>query len=142
MYSQTHQPVVLRIIAGYLLLKEREPFKDHLSTHGCLTSLRNKPQQSLGKLHYKYLPKLLVNVYSCCLMEKSVSCCYGVEGKSDHIYRVSLFYGMEWNILQHYFPERNNCSTLIYMQILLVWDCGVIYAATELRIYSLHYILQ
>ena len=31
--------------------------------------------------------------------------------------------------------------TLVYLQTLLVWDCGVIYAATELHIHSLHLIL-
>ena len=36
--------------------------------------------------------------------------------------------------------EQNNCLTLVYMKTLLVWDCRVIYAATELYIYSLHLI--
>ena len=41
---------------------EMEQFEDHLSTRGCLTSLRNKPQQ-----------KEPVNVYSYCVMVKTVS---------------------------------------------------------------------
>ena len=52
---------------------DMEPFKDHPSTHGCLTSLRNK--SSLGKLQCQYLTELLVNVYRYSLMEKSVSRC-------------------------------------------------------------------
>ena len=91
---------------------EKEPFKDHPSTCGCLTSLRNKPQQSLGKLHYQYLPELLVNVYSCCLMKKSVSCCYGVEGKSSTF--IGCHYSMEWN--------RMFCSILSGMEQLFNID--------------------
>ena len=55
-----------------------EPFKDYPSTSGCLTSLGNKPQQKHpGKLAVaEQLPELLVNVYSYCVMVKSVSCCY------------------------------------------------------------------
>ena len=52
---------------------EMEPFKQHLSTHGYLTSLRNKPQQKQpGQLSTVILPELLVNVYG---YEESVSCC-------------------------------------------------------------------
>ena len=41
------------------------PFKDHLSTHGCLTSLRNQPEQMQpGQFHHQYLPELLINIYS------------------------------------------------------------------------------
>ena len=54
---------------------EIEPFEDHSSTHGHLTSLRNKPKQSnLGNFQYKYLPELLVNVYSYHLMVKLKVC--------------------------------------------------------------------
>ena len=50
-------------------------FKDHLSTHGCLTSLRNRPLQSnLGNFQHQYLPELLVNVYSYYVMMNNVSC--------------------------------------------------------------------
>ena len=50
---------------------EMEPFEDHLSTCGRLTSIRNKPQQKqLGNFQHHYLPQLLVNVYSYCLMLK------------------------------------------------------------------------
>ena len=52
---------------------DMEPFIDHPSTHGCLTSLRNK--SSLGKLQCQYVTELLINVYSYRLMEKSVSSC-------------------------------------------------------------------
>ena len=62
------------------------------------------------------------------------------RGPDLRFYWVSLFYGTERNVLLHYFPERNNCLTLVYMKTLLVWDCGVIHAATQLHIYSLHLI--
>ena len=40
-----------------------EPFEDHPSTHGCLTSFRNKPQQKqpeLGNFQHQYLTELLM----------------------------------------------------------------------------------
>ena len=53
---------------------DMEPFEDDPSTRGCLTSLRNKPQESnLGNFQHQYLAELLVNVYSYHLMVKSVS---------------------------------------------------------------------
>ena len=58
---------------------EMEPFKDHSRTRGHLIGLRNKPQQNqpgqLSAQVVKYLPEMLVNVYSYRVMEKSVSCC-------------------------------------------------------------------
>ena len=45
-----------------------EPTEDHQNTHGCLTSLRNK--NNLGNFQHQYLPELLVNVYSYCVMVK------------------------------------------------------------------------
>ena len=56
---------------------EREPFKDHQNTCGHLTqaSGTSHSKSSLGNLQYLYVDKLLVNVYSYHLMEKSVSCC-------------------------------------------------------------------
>ena len=51
-------------------------FKDHLSTHGHLISLKNKQQQSsLNDFQHQYLSELLVNAYSYHMMVKSVSCC-------------------------------------------------------------------
>ena len=48
-----------------------EPFKDHLSTHGDLTRLRNTPQQKQpSDVHLKYLPESLVNAYTYHLMVK------------------------------------------------------------------------
>ena len=41
---QTHQPVMVDSWQS-ACPGEIEPFKDHSSTHGCLTSLRNKSQQ-------------------------------------------------------------------------------------------------
>ena len=52
---------------------EVEPFKGALSTHGRLTSLRNK--RSPGNFQHQYLPEVLVNVYVYRLIVKSVSCC-------------------------------------------------------------------
>ena len=53
---------------------DMEPLEGDQSTQRCITSLRNKPQQSsLGKVHHQYLAELLVNVYSYHLMVKSVS---------------------------------------------------------------------
>ena len=50
---------------------EMEPFKHHQSTHGYLTSLRNKPQQKQPRqLSTVILPELLVNVYGYCVMMK------------------------------------------------------------------------
>ena len=56
---------------------EMEPFKDHLSTHGHLTSLSNSHNKSIpGKfITNTYLPELLVNVYSYHVMVKSMSYC-------------------------------------------------------------------
>ena len=51
---------------------EREPFEDHPSTRGCLTS-HNK--SCLGNFQHQYLAELLVNIYSNPLMVKSLSCC-------------------------------------------------------------------
>ena len=51
---------------------EMELFEDHPSTCGHLTS---HSKSSLSNFQYKYLHELLVNVYTCCLMVKSVSCC-------------------------------------------------------------------
>ena len=52
-----------------------KPSEGDLYTHGCLTSLRNKPQQSSpGNFQHQYLAELFVNMYSYCLMVKSVSC--------------------------------------------------------------------
>ena len=59
------------------------PFEDRSSTRGCLTSLRNKPQQSknsLGNFQHQYLAELLVNMHSYHLMVKSVSC-FCVHGR-------------------------------------------------------------
>ena len=60
---------------------DMQPFEGDPDTRGCLTSLRNKPQQnSLANFQHHYLAELLVNVYSYRLMVKSVSCCC-VRGK-------------------------------------------------------------
>ena len=51
---------------------DMEPFKGNSSTHGCLTNLSNKPQQSsLGNFQHHYPLELLVNVYSYRLIVKS-----------------------------------------------------------------------
>ena len=56
--------------------RDMQPFEGNPYTRGCLASLRNKPQQSSpGNFQHQYLAELLVNVYSYCLMVKSVSCC-------------------------------------------------------------------
>ena len=52
---------------------DMQPFEGDPYTHGRLTSLRNK--SSPGNFQHQYLAELLVNVYSYCLMVKSVSCC-------------------------------------------------------------------
>ena len=46
-HCQTHQPVMSVIHYSWLSVcpGEIEPYKDHPSTYGHLTSLRNKPQQ-------------------------------------------------------------------------------------------------
>ena len=55
---------------------DMQPFEGDLYTRGRLTNLRNKPQQKQpGNFQHQYLAKLLVNLYSYCLMVKSVSCC-------------------------------------------------------------------
>ena len=58
---------------------DMQSFEGDPSTHGCLTSLRNK--SSPGNFQHQYLPELLVNVYSYRLMLKSVSCCcvHGIQ---------------------------------------------------------------
>ena len=54
-----------KVILAVCLSRGMEPFKDHPSTCGCLTSLRNKLQQSsLGNFQQHYLPELLANVYN------------------------------------------------------------------------------
>ena len=73
-----------------------EPFKGDPSTHGCQTSLRNKPQKksSLGNFQHQYLTELLVNVHSYCLMVKIVSCCC-VRGKwlfSNPVTIIGIYY--------------------------------------------------
>ena len=54
-----------------------EPFKDHLSTHGCLTRAleTSYSKSSLNNFQHQYLPELLVKMYSYCTVEKSVSYC-------------------------------------------------------------------
>ena len=55
---------------------DMQPFESDPYTCGRLTSLRNKPQQKQpGNFQHHYMAELLVNVYSYCLMVKSVSCC-------------------------------------------------------------------
>ena len=55
---------------------DMQPFEGDPYTRGHLTSLRNKPQQKQpSNFQHQYLAELLVNVYSYCLMVKSVSCC-------------------------------------------------------------------
>ena len=55
---------------------DMQPFEGDPYTHGCLTSLRTSDSKSsLGNFQHQYLAELLVNVYSYCLMVKSVSCC-------------------------------------------------------------------
>ena len=51
-----------------------KPCKGHPSACGHLISLRNKPYSKsiLGNCQHQYLPQLLVNVYSYCVMMKSV----------------------------------------------------------------------
>ena len=67
-----------------------EPFKDHLSTRGCLTSLKNKSQQNQpGKLLAPIPPELLVNEYSYHLMVKCVLLLHVWKPtflRSSHIY--------------------------------------------------------
>ena len=68
-----------------------EPFEGDPSTCGCLTSLRNKPQQSSqGNFQHQYMPQLLVNVYSYRLMVKKcvlLLCAWKASFlKSGHIY--------------------------------------------------------
>ena len=79
-HGQTHWAVVWGITACYLVVQQRcaayGSFKDHLSTYGCLTSLRKKLQQTQPEDSHQFLPEWLVNVYSYCVMvTKSVSCC-------------------------------------------------------------------
>ena len=48
MHTLAHQPVFLSFTAGCRLVQgkiELVIIKDHPNTHGCLTSLRNKPQK-------------------------------------------------------------------------------------------------
>ena len=53
---------------------DMQPFEGDPYTRGRLTSLRNKPQQnSLGNFQPQYPAELLVNVYSYCLMVKSLA---------------------------------------------------------------------
>ena len=55
---------------------KREPFKDHQIICGRLkASVTSHSKSRLGKRLYQYLAKLLVNVSSYELMEKSVVCC-------------------------------------------------------------------
>ena len=64
------------------LSREIEPSEGHPCTRGCLTSLRNKPQQKHpGKLSASCLHELLVNVYSICLMVNCMSYCYVHESR-------------------------------------------------------------
>ena len=51
---------------------DMQPFKGDPYTHGRLTS---HSKSSLGNFQHQYLAELLVNVYSYCLMVKSVSSC-------------------------------------------------------------------
>ena len=56
---------------------EMEPFEGDLSlVHIRQASETSHTQSSLDNFHHQYLAELLVNVYSYCLMVKSVSCCY------------------------------------------------------------------
>ena len=53
---------------------DMEPFEGNLSTHGRLISFRNKLQRKQpGQLSPSILGLLLVNVYSYCVMVKSIS---------------------------------------------------------------------
>ena len=55
---------------------DMQPLEGDPNTHGCLTSLRNKPctakqQNGLGNFQHQYLPELLVNA---CVQLSFVSC--------------------------------------------------------------------
>ena len=52
---------------------DMQTFEGDPYTRGRLTSLRNK--SSPGNFQHQYQAELLANVYSHCLMVKSVSCC-------------------------------------------------------------------
>ena len=55
---------------------DMQPFEGDPYTRGHLTSLKNKlSKSSPGNFQHQYLAELLVNMYSYCLMVKSVSCC-------------------------------------------------------------------
>ena len=93
---------------------DMQPFEGDPYTHGCLTSLRNKPSKSSpGNFQHQYLAELLVNMYSYCLMVKSVSC-YCVRGSW-------LFSNLVTYVLQRY-PFQ---QTLINDTISLF--CAILY---------------
>ena len=59
---------------------EMEPLKDHLNTRGCLTNLRNKPQQSsLGNFQHQYLSEMLVYGYHVTMKSVSSCCVHGSQ---------------------------------------------------------------
>ena len=60
----------------FACLGDVEPFEVHPSICGSLTSFRNQPQEkTMGNFQHQYLPEQLVNVYSYCVIVKSVFCC-------------------------------------------------------------------
>ena len=55
---------------------DMQPFEGHPHTRARLTSPEaSHSKSSPGNFQHQYLAELLVNVYSYCLMVKSVSCC-------------------------------------------------------------------
>ena len=75
---------------------------------------QNQSKNSLGNFQYQYLPKLLVNVYSYCLMVKSVLLYAWKQAflKSGHIYIVIQLI-MDWRIYQIVYSKRLCFSNIL-----------------------------
>ena len=105
---------------------DMQPFEGNPSTCGCLTDLRNTPQQKKPRQLSASIPAwivLFINVYNYRLMVISVSCCCVHESRlfsnlvtfviwpPFHLYVVT---DKRWSII-------NNCDFYVTLLIFKIW---------------------
>ena len=113
--------------------EKMEPFKDDLNTHGHLTSLRNKPQQSnLENSQRKYPSELLVNVYSYHVMVKSMPCCcvHGSHHFSDLFRNSNIIVFKKNTEYQNNTNDNNGIINLILVVTIVLIEMFIVISLT------------
>ena len=121
--------------AGYLLIQGRW---SHLKTTQALMDISQASETShsksrLGKFQYQCLSELLVNVYSYCLMVKSVSyCCVcGRRFSQIQLHIIIIIYNLvksQINLIPHEFVKcwwsKMEQTILSLCQLVCLWGCS------------------